>query len=571
MKNFFNKSRPRTISVFLLFALLLVLLTSSQATQAQKPDESVPVRVGLYYDETSAPSFNLQNVSGAGSGYRFGYFDEARNFVELGNTSETKISILKTHNLYLSGSNTYTKETTDNGVVGCFHVQMPEAYSDFESAKNVAVSFDNGFVAWIGGTYYVRVGSYTTSTAAKEAAAAMGGTFAGTTSYGISVVTTGTTRILFQFDDLGNGGGLGIKPGTDDTVKTRTWCKSNQYFGSFSYERIEGKDLTLVNVVDVNDYIDCVISCEMSDYWPLEALKAQAVSARTYYAGNLWRHSSATFDICPTVHCQAYSGAGRVGANTSRAAAETAGEYLWYNGQLIETFYYASNGGATENSENVWTETIPYLRGIVDPYESYITDLIPGYNWTRTFTGKELQSKLIAMGKTNCGVITKVTLTNTEMGNVYSITFHDANGKDWTLYKETCRIFLSTPSMRFGLENGPGVPGESVATGQLSVNGNSVVNFSNGIAVVDGNGNVSTVYDIPYVLTGSGVTEPLDTVSFKSTCSTSTTSSGDTFVFKGSGSGHNVGMSQWGANAMARQGFTYEDILTFYYTGTMLG
>jgi len=112
---------------------------------------------------------------------------------------------------------------------------------------------------------------------------------------------------------------------------------------------------------------------------------------------------------------------------------------------------------------------------------------------------------------------------------------------------------------------------ETVAVGQVSVNENSVLKFSGGMSVVDGSGNITTVYDIPYVITGTGVTEPLSEVSFESTCSTSVTSTGSTFVFKGSGSGHNIGMSQWGANSMARQGFTYKDILNFYYSGTMLG
>ena len=80
--------------------------------------------------------------------------------------------------------------------------------------------------------------------------------------------------------------------------------------------------------------------------------------------------------------------------------------------------------------------------------------------------------------------------------------------------------------------------------------------------------------DVPYVLTGSGISEQLSTVTYKTTCNTTVTSYGDAygnFVFKGSGNGHNVGMSQNGAKAMARQGFTYRDILAFYYTGTNVG
>ena len=148
MKEIFKRNSLRLSSILLLFSLILVLLPSSQAIQAKKPDESIPVRVGLYYDGTAASSFNLQNVAGAGSGYRFGYFDGSRNFVELGSTSQTAISILITRNVYLTGSGTYTDEKTENGLVGCFHVQMPGEYSDFESAKTAASSIENSFVAW---------------------------------------------------------------------------------------------------------------------------------------------------------------------------------------------------------------------------------------------------------------------------------------------------------------------------------------------------------------------------------------------------------------------------------------
>lgn len=572
MRKSYRSTGKKCFQTLLLALVLLFTAVPAQAAPTQKPDESVPVYVGLYYGDSAAPTFNLQNVTGYGSGYRLGYFDSARNFVQLGYTDEIKISVLKTHNIYLAGDNTYTTSETSNGVVGCFHVQLPGEYYDFETAKAVAYGA-GGFVAWVNGVYYVRVGSYTTSAAARDAAALIGGTFAETSSYGLSVTVTGTNRILFQFDDSGNGTGLGIRPGLDDSVKTQTWCKGNKYFGSFRYQRIDG-DITLTNVVPMNDYINCVISREMSDSWPVEALKAQAVCARSYYATNMGRHNSANIDICSTVHCQAYYGTSRIGANTTRAAAETANQYLWHNGAIVQAFYAASNGGASENAENVWGKSYPYLKGVVDPYEPTLAGEISNYYWTKTFTGSELQRMLLESGRTGCGLITGITLTNTAMGNAYSITFHDANGRDWIIYREKCRTFLSVPSLRFGLEGGPGIPGEATASGQVSVNGGETLDFAGGMSVIDGNGNITVIHDVPYVLTGSGVTEQLSNVGLKSTCNVSVTSYGDgngNFVFKGSGNGHNVGMSQNGAKAMARQGFGYQDILTFYYMGTNVG
>ncbi len=561
-----NRKTVQFAAVLIVLALLLAL--PAQAAVTAKPDESVPVRVGLYYGSTAAPTFNLENEDGYGSGYRFGYFDSALNFIQLGYTGQTQISVLKSQNIYLTSTKSYTNQATAYGTVGSYHVQLPGSYWDYDSAR-AAADQAGGFVAWINGTYYVRVGSYTSAAEASAAAAGYGGSVGETSSYGLTVTVTGTTTILFQFDDQGTGTGLGIRPGQDDWTQTRTWCKGYRYYGSFRYQRIGGGDITLVNLVNMDDYVNCVISQEMSDSWPIEALKAQAVAARNYYAVNRGKHGSSGFDICASTHCQAYLGASKVGSGTTQAAAATSGEYLWYNGELAETYYFSSDGGATESSENVWTASVPYLRGVSDPYESAVAGSISNYQWSYTFTGVQLQSKLAASGRANCGVVTSATLTATALGNVYSITFHDANGKDWTLYKEECRTVLGLPSMRFGLGSGPSA-GTS-GGGGVWVNGVERPTGTEGLYAVDGAGNKTALSGAPYVITGTGSELLTGGGGTPSGTGGSSTNAGSSFVFSGSGSGHNVGMSQWGANAMAKQGFDYRSILTFYYTGVTLG
>ena len=533
------------------------------------PEEKEPyVQVGIYYGDNAAISFNLQNVNDLGSGYTFGYYDSDLNFVPLAETEEVCVSVLKTHNIYLDANGGYTTTATGRDAVGCFHVQLPGEYADYESAK-IAADEADGFVAYINGVFYVRVGSYVSRTAAQAAAAEYEGAVLGeTSSFGLSITVTKTNRILFQFDDEGNGTGLGIWPKAEEGIHTQTWCKGNRYYGGFRYERVNGGNIVLVSVLDMDDYISCVISREMSESWPLEALKAQAVCARTYYASARGRHKGYNFDVCGGVHCQSYYGASKTGPNTDQAAAETHNQYLWYEGTLCTTYYYASNGGATENSNNVWTASIPYLVGVVDPYERTVSDKISKYNWSYSFGGTELQAKLIKAGYANCGVITSVSLTSTKMGNVLSISFHDANGKTWTLHKEKCRTVLGVPSMRFGLEEGPGH--SAAVTGGVFVNNGEMREFGDGIAMIDGNGNITVVYDEIFILTDKGLDkEVAQAVSIR--CNTTVTSSGPSFQFNGSGSGHNVGMSQWGANAMAKLGYNYEEILTFYYTGASLG
>ena len=116
----------------------------------------------------------------------------------------------------------------------------------------------------------------------------------------------------------------------------------------------------------------------MSNSWPLEALKVQAVCARSYAYNNLRssRHTSYHFDVCNTTDCQVYYGAGPNNASyqandrTDRAVEETAGEYARYDGQVIEAFYSSSHGGASESVYHVWgssLEDYPYLKGVTDP------------------------------------------------------------------------------------------------------------------------------------------------------------------------------------------------------------
>ena len=289
------------------------------------------VRVGLFYGGNALSGANLAND--VGSGYRFGYFDGDLTFQLLGYTSETTVSMVKTQNVYYgsnvdwSGSGYYDSKTSDIAV-GCYHLQLPQTYATFEEASAAAAQYSDGFPAWIDGRYYVRVGAYLDSTSAQAAQASLGltgATVAGTSGAGISVVKTGTNTVLFQFDST-SGLYLAVKPGRDDTVKAETYFRGYSYFGAFEYRR-NGGDITVVNVLSMDDYLQGVIVQEMSPSWPLEALKAQTVCARSYAYGKLQagKHQSQGFDLCNTTDCQAYVGIANASDNSRRAVEETSG------------------------------------------------------------------------------------------------------------------------------------------------------------------------------------------------------------------------------------------------------
>ena len=184
---------------------------------------------------------NLENNTGYGSGYRFGYYDSDLDFVELGRTSSsvTKLTMVKAQNIWVSGT---SYSTSDNGgeLIGCYHVQMPGSYNSYNAAYSEASDYSDGFVAWIDGAYQVRVGAYETKVEAESRASSLGGTVVGTSSYAVNVTQTGKAKILFQFDG-GSSTALGIMPDVTGAGETRTWFKGYRYPGGFRYERVNGE------------------------------------------------------------------------------------------------------------------------------------------------------------------------------------------------------------------------------------------------------------------------------------------------------------------------------------------
>lgn len=555
----------KTAKVFLTCILTLAIFLAASGyhiARAYTPPYTT-LKVGLYYGGDALPAANLQNVTGCGNGYQFGIMDISRQFIPLGaSTSETKISVLRDRNMvYSSGTNTYSPGTSGDILVGCFHIQLNNTYTTYADAQAAACGYQSGFVKYSSGKFYVCTGNYLSADAANAAIAQGGLTScsvtSGTTST-VTVVKTGTNTILFEFE-YGSACNLVITPVSSNSTKCQTWFKGYRYYGAFQYIRADGGDLSVYNCVNIEDYVKGVIPYEMSNTWPLEALKAQAICARTYVIAILGKHSN--FDICTDEHCQVYRGVGSANATTDSAVDQTAGQYATYNGQLCTTFYASSDGGATENSENVWTEAVPYLRGVIDPYEADVASIITGYNWTVTYTSAEITSRLRSKGY-SCGTIVGMAVSQyTNVGNVYKVTLTDDAGKKFTFTKgDSIRSALGVYSIHFSISGG-------ASSGDIYVNGSdtkisgglqsSYAIGGSGLSEILGQNNV-------YAITGTGETVAVEAEAPQQT--------GTVFTIKGTGRGHNVGMSQWGAYSMAKyHGMTYRQILSFYYTGVTVG
>ena len=582
-------------------ALCLAVPPAKAATVNQNGE--IMIRVGLASSNTHVAVGELEaahlennNSAGYGWGYRFGYYDGGMNFVELARTDDKtiQVAVLKTQNLYYGSANgkqTYSSSITSNILVGCYHIQIPGNFGTFEEASAEAARYSGGFVAWINNAYQVRVGAYGTEEEARAALAGLpeGAGVVGTSSYGMSVVKTGTNQILFQYD-CGESGKLAVQPDVTGAGETRTWFADYKYRGGFQYFRRGGGNLTVVNVVTLEDYVNGVICYEMGRNWPIEALKAQAVCARTYVLKNLNKHGSYGFDICTSTGCQVYHGMGSLRPDygptdiSMQAVRETAGMVATYNGKLAETPYSSSFGGASEDAKNVWgTNTAtehPYLRGVIDPYEADAAGQNSLSSWTVSYTAAELTQRLQGYGLGVGTVVDHLVLTYSPQGNVIQAVVHWANGQSNTISASNIRGRLGVYSIRFtvnGSGTGEGQP-PAPSGGGVLIDGAEAPDGLEGKYVISGSGSVSQVGERPYIISGSGSVSALETADSGSGGGAAVpqpgagtvTVSGSSYVFNGSGYGHQIGMSQWGAYAMANRGFGYDKIVTFYLPGVQI-
>jgi stage II sporulation protein D len=147
-----------------------------------------------------------------------------------------------------------------------------------------------------------------------------------------------------------------------------------------------------INAVELEDYVRGVISKESPSSWPLEALKAQAVAARSYAIASPVR--GAGFNQYDDTRSQVYAGVAAETARTNQAVAETALQVAMFKGKVAQTFFFSTSGGHTENNENVFIggTPMPYLRGVPDPNEAAAGS--PYHVWTRKFTPRGLQAEL---------------------------------------------------------------------------------------------------------------------------------------------------------------------------------
>ncbi len=301
---------------------------------------------------------------------------------------------------------------------------------------------------------------------------------------------------------------------------------------------------TAVNTVDLEDYITSVISSEMSAHSPLELLKAHAVISRSWAIRQCRRNREQTaasadfesgghigFDLCADDHCQRYEGLRSVHPRAEEAVKATQGQVLTFNGELCDTRFYKCCGGRTELFSTCWEDRdVPYLQSVTCPYcqraverlrkgEQAIIDCLQAYDretldchdWQVTYTADELQRILLEKTGIDFGPIQ--ALRPLKRGASGRICLLEIVGE-----KRTERIGKELKIRR-----------------ALS----------------------------PTCLYSSWFDVEKHSMS-------KADRSDDTFVLTGHGWGHGVGLCQLGAAEMALEGFSAQDILSYYYPATLL-
>ncbi|MEW5593839.1 SpoIID/LytB domain-containing protein [Peribacillus frigoritolerans] len=324
-----------------------------------------------------------------------------------------------------------------------------------------------------------------------------------------------------------------VKPDSSLSINRRP------YQGSFSFTAEDGY-IRPINTVYMEDYLKGVVPLEMPALWHAEALKAQAIAARTYAL----RHQSTIID--DTVSYQVYGGAAGH-YRTNSAIEQTKGMVIKHDGEIIEAFFSSSNGGMTESNSNVWSSGNPlaYLSIKEDFYD-------PKTSWGITLDKQQID-------------LSKMDLSKPE--------------EWWTSVEEKDKTVV--PKLKAWLKNNgyaqkdikiteiPLLTFSDEKTGGRVTKGSIQLNFYVRDLVDDRGKLLRQTVKLTNV-SASKIRGMVGQEVMKSYLVDHSSSDHSKISIKGSGYGHGVGLSQFGAKNRAEAGQSYLDILGFYYPDTTI-
>lgn len=361
------------------------------------------------------------------------------------------------------------------------------------------------------------------------------------------------------------------------------------YRGTFMITQKAG----LLNVLDVEQYLCGVLPAEVGASWHMEALRTQAICARTYAIKRSMTRANRGYDVVDTDSDQVYRGVGIETAKTNQAVQSTNGEIITYGQQVAEAYFHSDSGGHTADIKDVWGQAVPYLTGVpeVVEYKS------PTSTWTAKISASKIQSAITKITGTDIGTIKEIQVSEVDDGGrAITMNFVGTKGTKsvkasqfrTTVDPRTIKSTMFTPSGgAFKVDNTTTPSGLVSSKAKAQQDKSDELNFEElqGIAQMTSEGVFTTTelmdmltnpakqksyYQIGINRTGKKIEASKPIEKPKNKYGYSIEKSGNEFVFYGRGWGHGVGMCQWGAMAMAEQGYTAEKILAHYYPGTTI-
>jgi len=260
---------------------------------------------------------------------------------------------------------------------------------------------------------------------------------------GVTFKADGKGNILLNNRPIGSERIL-IQPDITQTV----WADDTLYRGNIEIIVSSQQKLTVVNKLGLEEYIMGVVPKETFSSWPEDALKAQAIAARTFAIYHIRNHGKRDYDIVTPMH-QVYGGMSAEDPRTTKAVLETEGEALTYNGDLLCTFFYSCCGGRTEKAENIFEKIKEYPRPVKSPYCKNTKN----YSWKYSIAAANCEQKLKLKGKPLYGPIVKVrVLKRFKSGRVAKIKF-SSRRKSVVLTGEEIRNIFGYDKIRSTLFN----------------------------------------------------------------------------------------------------------------------
>lgn len=525
------------------YAVLFIAMLWCLSSSVMGAEQSI-IKVGLESVYKNAQSITLTSDAPIGIGYYDTY-----GFTQIGTLDSQTVSISK-------ASDGYYDE-------GSLYYSYQAAVEAARNNGGIPVYVDQGlFAVYSTGLAESNVTSSTSRYVVKNAL-----------GEAILVFNKGSVDLVFRGYDSATGlylTGVG---------------SSKKYRGAIGIGGTSG--ITPYNILNIEEYLYGVVPGEMSPSWPEEALKAQAVAARSIAIYQYNRYTSYGYNVVDTTATQVYGGYTKEDSRTTAAVDATKGETIKYNGVVAEALYFSTSGGYTESAVNVWGNQIGYLVGVSDQYETEPAQA----EWTRSITLEDLNRCLASQG-VNIGTAQGVQIVSrTASGRVQEMRILGSSG-NYSLTLEKIRTFFSGTSggslkSRLFSFSGSTIAdnGNTNNNGSTSNTGTVVVASANGTAQValgDGNsfmtnGQVTMMTNqVAAMQSATDMTMTAinglvaDNTTVSNSIGQTETVWGD-FTIYGKGFGHGVGMSQSGAKGMAKAGYQYDEILKHYYTGVTVG